>query len=483
VYIENMTKKATPIFRSREVVDTMAKSILEMFSDFDMPMKLVDKIDGFRNYYFYLQPKKRVRMKSIHTFADDLKYELSTNDIQIEAPIPDKKLIGITVAKKPPFKQLHWDASLLDIKSGAGANLHIPLGIDDFGELYHTDITRMPHALIAGTTGSGKSIFLHSMLNYLLEANSPEQLRFIMVDPKRIELTLYNKIPHLLTPVITDARKTLRALSWAVKEMERRYDILESEKVANIRSYRENIYEPAKKQWQKAGAKPDKESQLPEALPYILIVVDEINDIMQAYPNELEACVVRLAQMSRAVGIHLILSTQRPSVNVITGSVKANIPTRMAFAVASQVDSRTILDTPGAEKLIGPGDMLYLPSDSPRPIRLQTFYISEEEVKERVKKCIKAAEVSAYDILDFSAANNADDASIFFNVDGEVESDELYEEAKQATIEAGKVSTSYLQRKFRIGYSRAARLVDLLEFGGVIGPQDGSKPREILVDE
>jgi S-DNA-T family DNA segregation ATPase FtsK/SpoIIIE len=301
-----------------------------------------------------------------------------------------------------------------------------------------------------------------------------------LVDPKRVELTLYNNIPHLLSPVITQAKKAIQALSWAVKEMERRYDILETEHVQNLSSYHKNTYQPAKKAWEEAGSPEEGRASLPEALPYIVIILDELNDLMQAYPRELEACIVRLAQMSRAVGIHLLLATQRPSVNVITGTIKANIPTRIALMVASQVDSRTIIDTVGAEKLLGQGDMLYQSSDSPRPMRLQSAFVSEEEIK-RVVEYLKKQEAHELTTINFEEHAGSNDS--VFNAmvgggdDGE---DDLYEDARVAVIEAGKASTSYIQRKLRVGYSRAARLMDLLEENGVIGPADGSKPREIL---
>jgi S-DNA-T family DNA segregation ATPase FtsK/SpoIIIE len=266
-----------------------------------------------------------------------------------------------------------------------------------------------------------------------------------------------------------------------VKEMERRYDILEAEAVQNISSYHKNVYQPAKKDWINSGSDPETESNLPEAMPYIVIVIDELNDLMQAYPRELEGCIVRLAQMSRAVGIHLILATQRPSVNVITGTIKANVPTRIAMAVASQIDSRTIIDSVGAEKLLGAGDMLYLSSDSPKPIRLQSAFVSEEEIK-KVVEYLKNQDAGLPDQLDFDETSDNSNDSIFSAMvgGGSDDDDDLYEDARITVIEAGKASTSYIQRKLRVGYSRAARLMDILEERGVIGPADGSRPREIL---
>jgi S-DNA-T family DNA segregation ATPase FtsK/SpoIIIE len=338
----------------------------------------------------------------------------------------------------------------------------------------------MPHGLIAGTTGSGKSVTIQNIIISLLMRNSPEQLRFILVDPKRVALTLYHNVPHLLTPVITDAKKAIKALSWAVKEMERRYDVLQNEQVQNIASYHKNVYNPAKNQWVEDGEDQETRDTLPEAMPYIVIILDELNDLMQAYPRELEGMIVRLAQMSRAVGIHLILATQRPSVNVITGTIKANVPTRIAMAVASQIDSRTIIDQVGAEQLLGGGDMLYLSSDNPRPIRLQSAFVSEEEIK-KVVDYLKKQDADMLDQLDLDEQTGGSADAMFSSFTNNDEADdELYDDARIAVIEAGKASTSYIQRKLRVGYSRAARLMDLLEEKGVIGPQDGSKAREIL---
>ena len=306
-------------------------------------------------------------------------------------------------------------------------------------------------------------------------------LKFIMIEPKRVELTLYNKIPHLLTPVITDAKKTILALKWAAKEMDRRYDVLEENAVRDIQSYHKNILEPALKK-----SKDSTDEELPENMPYIVVIIDELADIMQAYPRELESAIVRLAQMSRAVGIHLLISTQRPSVNVITGLIKANIPTRIALQVASQIDSRTILDMPGAEKLLGAGDMLYLSGEMSQPIRLQSAYVTEKEVK-AVVDWLQNQYKDEIGISNIDLGGNAnndpnpmDAIAAAGGFDDPADEDDLYNEARRIVIEAGKASTSYIQRKLRVGYSRAARLIDLLEERGVVGPADGSKPRDVI---
>jgi S-DNA-T family DNA segregation ATPase FtsK/SpoIIIE len=432
---------------------------------------------------YALKPAQGVKIARIVGLQQELQLNLSTGALRIEAPIPGKSLVGIEI---PNLQRATVGlASLLKTPEYTDSPhpLLVALGKDVTGHAHFANIARMPHALIAGTTGSGKSIMIHNIVVSLLFRNSPDQLRLLMVDPKRVELTLYEGIPHLLTSVITDAKKTLLMLKWAVTEMERRYDILQSKKIQNLDSYHTNIYQPAKKAWEEAGSQEETRAELPEPLPYIVIVMDELADLMLAYPRELEALIVRLAQMSRAVGIHLILATQRPSVNVITGTIKANIPTRLALNVASQIDSRTILDQIGAEKLLGRGDMLFLSSDSPKPIRLQSAFISEEETKNVVAYLKAQAEAQSLDSinLDEKSGGTGDSFIGMLNDDDSNDDDDLYEDAKQAVMEAGKASTSYIQRKLRVGYSRAARLMDLLEEKGVIGPADGAKPRQVLI--
>lgn len=428
---------------------------------------------------YALKPAEGVKLSKIVALQNDLALALAAHPLRIEAPIPGKSLVGIeipnssktTVGLASIFKNNEFQNNDKPLLLGLG------LGIT--GDSHFANLAKAPHMLIAGATGAGKSVTIHAIITSLLYRNSPELLKFIMVDPKRVELTMYNKIPHLLTPVITDPKKTILALKWAGKEMSRRYDILEENGVRDITSYHENVLKPALKK----GGDPE---DMPEKMPYIVVIIDELADIMQTYPRELEAGIVRLAQMSRAVGIHLIISTQRPSVNVITGLIKANVPSRIALQVASQVDSRTILDMPGAEKLLGAGDMLYLSGDISQPRRIQSAFISEEEVKKVVKYLSKNYESDEDDeTLDFDEDNKESNNSLFEAMENEDEEDEddLYGEAKSIVISAGKASTSYLQRKLKIGYSRAARIMDILEERGVIGPADGSKPREVLVGD
>lgn len=423
---------------------------------------------------YSLKPAEGVKLSKIVGLNNDLALALAAHPIRIEAPIPGKSLVGIEIPNS--IKTTVGLATLLSSEEFQESEkpLLISLGKGISGKSYFANLAKAPHMLIAGTTGSGKSVTIHAIITSLLFRNSPENMKFIMIDPKRVELTLYNKIPHLLTPVITDSKKAILALKWAGKEMARRYDILEQNKVRDIDSYHKNVLAPAIDR---------KDEKMPESMPYIVIVLDELADIMTTYPRELESAIVRLAQMSRAVGIHLILSTQRPSVNVITGLIKANVPTRVALQVSSQIDSRTILDTGGAEKLLGAGDMLYLGSEMSKPQRLQSAYITETEVKKVVNYLIKEYEDEVMGEISLTTPEVGSD-SIFsssFDADDEDlgDEDELLGQAKEIVISSGKASTSWLQRKLGIGYSRAAKIIDLLEKKGVVGPANGSKAREV----
>lgn len=451
-----------------------ANIIKRTFQNFGISVEMDEVSVGPTVTRYAIKPAEGVRLQKIVSLVTNLELALAAHPVRIEAPIPGKSLVGIEVPNAAKamvglggvIGAPEWSASQKPLLAA--------IGRDIAGTPHYVNVAKMPHGLVAGATGSGKSVAIHALIASLLYRNGPNQLRFIMIDPKRVELTLYNGIPHLLTPVITDPKKAIMALKWAAKEMDRRYNILQEEQVRDIESYHKTVVEPAKKKGK---------GEMPEAMPYIVIVIDELADIMQTYPRELEAGIVRLAQMSRAVGIHLILSTQRPSVNVITGLIKANVPTRMALQVASQIDSRTIIDGAGAESLLGAGDMLYLSSDMQKPVRIQTAYIAETEVKKIVQH-IKQHNAGMLGSLDLGGSSPAEPNDAIGLAGGSMGDDDvdddLYLEAKAAVEEAGRASTSYLQRKLRIGYSRAARLMDLLEEKGVIGPADGSRPRDVL---
>ena len=410
---------------------------------------------------YTLRPASGIKLSSITALHRDLSLALAAHPIRIEAPIPGRSLVGIEVPNKAvTLVRLRNLLEGIDLRKDP-SRLNLVLGRDVAGNPVWADLSRMPHLLIAGATGSGKSICINSTILTLLYQKTPEELKFILVDPKRVELPAYNDIPHLLTPVIVDLNKTVNALKWAIGEMERRYELLAEVKVRNIFSY---------------NSMASKEKKF-EILPYIVIVIDELADIMAAFGREVEGAIIRLAQMSRAVGIHLIISTQRPSVEVITGLIKANITPRIAFQVASQVDARTILDAAGAEKLLGNGDMLFLSGETAHPKRIQGVYASDKEVK-NVVKFIKGEKPAEYSE---EVITPSPEKRTLFGGTGFSNDDPLYEDAKELVIQAGKASASYLQRRLQIGYARAARLLDMLEEQGIIGPIDGAKPREVFI--
>ncbi len=433
---------------------------------------------------YAIKPAEGVKLQKIVGLQTNLELALAAHPVRIEAPIPGKSLVGIEVPNSS--KVTVGLGNLLESPEFQESSkpLLVAMGRDIAGSSTFANIAKMPHGLIAGATGSGKSVTIHTIITSLLFRLGPSQLRFLMIDPKRVELTLYNPIPHLLSPVITDPKKAIMALRWAGKEMDRRYGLLEESRVRDIDSYHQTILAPKLEELRKKGA-PEEGEKVPEAMPYIVVVIDELADIMQAYPRELEAAIVRLAQMSRAVGIHLLLSTQRPSVNVITGLIKANVPARVALQVASQIDSRTILDQGGAEKLLGAGDMLYLSGDMGKPVRLQSAFISEGEVKKVVDYIAQHNEAEipidlAAPAPGSSGSGSGPTGSFDGNLSDDEGEDDMYEAAKAAVIESGKASTSFLQRRLGLGYSRAARIMDALEAHGVIGPANGAKPRDIF---
>lgn len=404
---------------------------------------------------YTLKPAEGVKLSQITTLHNDMALALAAHPIRIEAPIPGKALVGIEVPnQKIAVVGLKEILAARDFKKSP-SSLMLALGKDVSGKPWMTDLARMPHLLIAGSTGSGKTICINAIIMSLLYQNTPEELKIIMVDPKRVELTLYNGINYLIAPVITEVKKTVNALKWAICEMDRRFEALSNARKRDIESYNSNSN---------------------EKMPYIVIIIDELADLMSASGAEVEAAIIRLAQMARAVGIHLILATQRPSVNVITGLIKANIPARIAFSVASLMDSRTILDSSGAEKLLGRGDMLFMSAEISKPKRLQGAFVSEQETK-RVVRFIKdnTEEEPNYDVNVVEAKHKAPGVPSEDDDD-----DDLLDEAKEIVYVAGRASTSLLQRRLKIGYARAARIIDILEEQGIVGPAEGSKPREVI---
>ncbi|MGM0438966.1 MAG: DNA translocase FtsK 4TM domain-containing protein [Patescibacteria group bacterium] len=443
-----------------------SKVIQKTFSNFDIDVDMSEINVGPTVTQYTLKPAEGIKLSKITSLSDDLALSLAKHPVRTEAPIPGKSLVGIEVPNE--------DREMIRLGDLLGKNykkhdsdLTLAVGKDVSGNEIFANLAKMPHLLVAGATGSGKTIFLNTLILSLIYKNSPEDLRLILVDPKRVEFSLYKRLPHLLTSVIYDAEKTNNALQWLIGEMERRFDVLSEAKKRNIGTYND---------WAK---KQDDE----EVMPYIVLVVDELADLMAKKQNEIESGIVRIAQMARAVGIHLILATQRPSVEVITGLIKANITSRVSFQVASQVDSRTILDMGGAERLLGAGDMLFVSSNSSKPKRVQGPFVSEEEVKEVVNWLVDKAEddIDEDDDLseDLEDELEKDRAQ---KVEENMEEDELYEDAKDLVIRADKASASMLQRKLRIGYVRAARILDMLEARNIVGPSRGSKPRVVYGD-
>lgn len=443
-------------------INSNADIIKSTLQDFNIEVNMEGANVGPKVTQYTLQPPSGVRLSKITALESNIALNLAASSIRIEAPIPGKKAVGIEVPNvKPATVRMH---SLLTSKqwSSEGSPLAFTIGKDIAGDPVVADLNNMPHVLIAGATGSGKSVMINSLLTSFLYRNSPADLKLILVDPKQVELSLYDGIPHLLTPVITEPEKCISALKWAVAEMERRYTKLSEASTRNIDGYNKKKKE--------------------EGMPYIVIVIDELADLMSVAARDVEALVVRLAQKSRAVGIHLVLATQRPSVDVITGLIKANVPARIAFTVAQQVDSRTILDQGGADKLLGQGDMLFLTPRLPKPKRIQGAFIDEDEVV-AVTDFIRMQSAPEYDdevVSQPVTIGGAGGAMAAGGGDGGAD-DALYTEAVRVVVESGKASASLLQRRLRIGYGRAARLIDYMEENGVVGPSSGSRPREVLV--
>jgi len=445
-------------------INANASIIKRTLSNFGIDVEMGEVSIGPTVTQYTMRPAIGVKLSRITALNPDLALALAAHPIRIEAPIPGKSLVGIEVPNSKAA--LVGLRNMLEDDEFAKSKWFLPMAVgrDVAGTPIFCGLDKMPHLLIAGATGTGKSVVINTTLLSLLYKHSPDILKLILIDPKRVELTLYNDIPHLITPVITDNKKVLGALKWAVTEMDRRYDILSKSASRDIFSYNAKITKDV------------------PVMPFIVIVIDELADLMASYGRDVEAAIVRLAQMSRAVGIHLILSTQRPSVEVITGLIKANITSRIALQVASQIDSRTILDMAGAEKLLGKGDMLFVPGDSSKPKRVQGPLVTEKEVKDVVSflkdqagKIEVTSETPELQV-DFDAP-----VSLIGTGGSSAGEDDMYEDAKHVVIEAGKASASLLQRRLRVGYARAARLLDILEERGVIGPGDGAKPRDVYV--
>lgn len=441
-----------------------ANKLEDTLMSFGVEAKVLQVTKGPSVTRFEIQPSPGVKVSKIVNLQDDIALGLAASAVRMEAPIPGKSAIGIEVPNKkqtPVFLR-----EVLDSKEfqESTKKISFALGKDITGACIVGDLSEMPHMLIAGATGSGKSVCINSLIVSLLYKYSPDEIKLLMIDPKVVELSIYNGIPHLLIPVVTEPKKAAGALNWAVNEMDKRYELFTKYKVKNIKSYNQQV---------------DK-GFISEKLPYIVLIVDELADLMMTCPNDVEDYICRLAQKARAAGIHLIIATQRPSVDVITGVIKANIPSRISFAVSSGVDSRTILDQTGAEKLLGRGDMLYSPMGANKPLRIQGAFISEEEV-ENVVDFIKSSEDEVnYREEIIEHINNENLSSSSHSGDSE-ENDELLDEAIKLVVEYQQASTSFIQRKLRIGFNRASRIMEELEAKGIISERDGSKPRQVLI--
>ncbi|OFG98647.1 DNA translocase FtsK [Listeria monocytogenes] len=428
----------------------------ETLENFNVQASVVNRTQGPAVTRFEVQPEKGVKVSKITNLTDDIKLNLAAKDIRIEAPIPGKSTVGIEIPNQTSRPVMLSELMNTEAFQSSTSPLTAALGLDISGTPIITDLQKMPHGLIAGATGSGKSVCINSLLVSLLYKATPDQLKLLLIDPKMVELAPYNRIPHLVSPVITDAKAATVALKWAVEEMERRYQLFSHTGVRNMEKYNEYASHP---------------DHTGEKLPYILIVIDELADLMMVAPNDVEESISRIAQKARACGIHMIVATQRPSVDVITGLIKANIPTRVSFSVSSQIDSRTILDASGAEKLLGKGDMLFLPSGASKPVRLQGTFVSDEEIDAVVAHVRSQGEANYI----------FEEQELLVKETAKENTDELFEEACDFVLSQNAASTSLLQRHFRIGYNRAARLMESLENHQIVSGINGSKPRDVII--
>ena len=455
---------------SRQEQQQTAALLVKTLNDFGVSTKVIDVSRGPAVTRYELEPSAGVKLSRITGLADDIALRLATTGVRIEAPIPNKAAVGIEVPNQ--HRAMVRLRELIDSPEFAMAKskLTVALGRDIAGKIVLADLAKMPHLLIAGTTGSGKSVCTNTMIQSVLFRASPEEVRMLLIDPKQVEFGIYNGIPHLLVPVVTDPRKAAGALGWAVTEMLARYKAFADNNVRDLKAYNELA----------------KKSDTLQPKPQILIVIDELSDLMMAASNEVEDSIVRLAQMARAAGMHLVIATQRPSVDVITGLIKANIPSRLALTVASSVDSRTILDASGADKLLGNGDMLFMPIGLSKPMRVQGAYVSDPEV-EAVVEFLKSTEESEHEYDDEviqeieRQASAAGKSAAHGDDEDASESDEMLPQAVEVVLDAGMASTSLLQRKLRLGYARAGRLIDEMERRGIVGPHEGSKPRKVII--
>ena len=451
----------------KESLEMNARILERKLADFGVHGEVVEISPGPVITMYEYKPAPGIKISKVTALADDLTLALRAPSVRIVAPLPGKAAIGIEIANnKREHVFLKEVLSSQDYKD-SNNKLTIALGKDITGAPVITDLMRMPHLLVAGATGTGKSVSLNAMINSLLFKLGPDMVKMLMIDPKRIELSVYQDIPHLLHPVVTEPKDATKALRWAVQEMERRYMLLSDRGVRNIDAFNRKVHK------QKQTTAVGKEEGVGKPLPYIILVIDELADLMMVSSREVEESITRLAQMARAAGIHLIIATQRPSVDVLTGIIKANFPTRISFQVSSKVDSRTILDTIGAEHLLGEGDMLFMPPGVGRLTRIHGAYISEEEVK-RVTDFLRSQRAPDYDTTIVSSVAQDDEAEA-----EEMEKDEKYEKAVDLVIQTGQASISMIQRKLRVGYNRAARMIEIMEKEGVVGPSDGVRARDV----
>jgi S-DNA-T family DNA segregation ATPase FtsK/SpoIIIE len=449
----------------KESLEMNARRLERKLADFGVEGEVIEILPGPVITMYEFKPAPGVKISKVAGLSDDLALALRASAVRIVAPIPGKAAIGIEIPNNQRESVLLKEILSSPAYQDTRYDLPLALGKDITGAPIVTDLTKMPHLLVAGATGAGKSVSINTMVHSLLFKVSPETVRFVIIDPKRIELSIYQDVPHLLHPVVTHPKEATKVLRWAVDEMERRYMLLSDMGVRNINTYNRKVL--------KEGDRRVSEEGKPETLPYIILVIDELADLMMTSSRDVEEAITRLAQMARAAGIHLIIATQRPSVDVLTGIIKANFPARISFQVSSRVDSRTILDTIGAETLLGEGDMLFMPPGVGRIVRIHGAYVSEDEVK-AVTDFLRSQMKPRYDerIMDHIAQEEAAE-------DGDMELDEKYEQAVEFVMSTGQASISMLQRKLRVGYNRAARMIEAMEKQGIVGPSDGVRPREV----